>query len=65
MVTKEMKNFDRIFTLLREVAEECEIVNVYFQGFEFKGDLKPKFNYSFHREPLNAEPLEIKDPKGG
>jgi len=54
-------NLERIFTILREAAEDCEVVNVYFQGFSSMEELRPKHNYSFHREPLNAKPLEVKE----
>ena len=55
-----MNNVDRILDIIRQIAmEDCKVVNIYFQGFDDVDNLKPKYNYSFHREPVNAEPLTV------
>ena len=56
-----MENIDRILDLIREIAKDCEVVNIYFQGFDSIDELKPRYNYSFHREPVNAKPLGVKE----
>ena len=57
-----MNNVDRILELIRQMAnEDCKIVNIYFQGFDNVDDLKPKYNYSFHREPVNMERYTVKE----
>ena len=55
-----MNNIERILDLVREISKDCEVVNIYFQGFDSIDNLKPKYNYAFHREPVNAKPLEVK-----
>jgi len=52
-------NLERIFDQLREVADQCVEVTIYFQGFDVAGELKAKYNYSFHREPMDARPIEV------
>ncbi len=47
-------NLERIFELIREAAEDCQVVSVYFQGFDSMDEMRPKRTHSFHREPLNA-----------